>query len=458
MNIHENLELVTKSMNEAFAGSFLNKFQQLSTYDFFMGFSKGKSSNVVLSINLRSPFIKITDDKFTQNQNSAFFQKIKSRIFNAFLLKVSLLNNDNIVCLDFIKTTDAYDKIKYQLVIELFKNNTNIILLNENKIVEAYHLKGLETNHPILNNLTYEFPKKADNFKDFTCEDQNKIDEYYSSINQQYLKEKYSILITLIKRKRKSLSKKLEKLQIENTVAKENEKYKEYGDYLKMNFNHINRGDKSFTIDGIEIPLKEEFSPSQNLQYFYKMYKKSKATILSTEKYITDTENELQYLDNILSTLDLYTEDEYEQLELELSENKLIKISKRPKKPNKSAAEPYYVVYNGNKFGYGKNNLQNNRLTTEIANKTDSFLHIDKAHGPHIIIFKTNPSDDDIQFACELALYLAKKLDGNVIYTLVSDLRKTKNLGQVRLLKYETYHINNIRPEMEKIVNQSNRF
>jgi len=459
MNIKEHLEQIKDEINDSFKDSFLSKMQQLSAYDFLFSFSKGKNKNLLISLNLLSPFVMLNEEKFLQNQNEVFFQHLKARILNSYFKEATLVNEDNILSLRFIKTTDTYDKIVYDLVIELFKSNTNMILLADNKIIEAYKYKGLDTHHPILNNMTYVYPDKTIVFKEYSQEEKTKIQNYLSNINTLYLEEKYKDLIVLLKRKRKSLNKKLDNLVIEHDEAIKHEIYKEYGDALKMNFYEVKKGDKELTIDNTTIPLREEFSPSQNLQYFFKIYKKSKATIDSTNKYILETQNQIQYIDNILTLLDTYTDDEYQAILNELKNNGLIKLNSFNNiKVSESAKKPYYILFNNVRFGYGKNSVQNNELTFSLAQKNDSFLHIDKNHGPHIIIFKEDPTDEEIQFACELALYLAKQKDGNVIYSKVMFIKKTPILGKVRMTKYETYHINKVREEMNEFVKNSIRF
>lgn len=454
----DHLTEIKDKLNCLYKGSFLNKLQQITNCDFLLGFSKGKDQSVIISVNLQNPFVEFTDLKFTQNINGIFFQHLKSRIMNGTFHGARILNNDNILCLDFIKTNDTYDKIPYTLVVELFKSNTNLILVSENKIIEAFKYKGMDTNRPVLNNLIYETPKTILAPKEFTNEMQEKIDDYVINIESKYLKEKYSTLISLIKRKKKSLNKKIENLKIEEAEAKKHEKYQLYGDYLKMCLNEVKRGDKFFEYDGEVIPLKETFSPTQNLQYFYKVYKKSKLTEESTKKYLAQTQNEIEYLEHILATIDFYNEQEYQELLKELTNSKLIKVPKYKVDKKPVASKPSYVIFEGTKIGFGKNSNQNNELTFNLANKSDYFLHINKSHGPHLIIFNNNPSDNIIQFACELALFLAKVNDGDVIYTQVSNLKKTPTLGQVRMGKYETYHINKIRDDMSKYVIEAKRF
>ena len=185
---------------------------------------------------------------------------------------------------------------------------------------------------------------------------------------------------------------------------------------------------------------------------------KRKLTEESTKKYLNQTKNEIEYLDHILATIEFYNEQEYQELLKELTNSKLIKVPKYKIEKKVIASKPSYVVFNNTKIGFGKNSNQNNELTFNLANKSNYFLHINKSHGPHLIIFNDDPTDEVIQFACELALFLAKVQDGDVIYTRVSNLKKTSTLGQVRMGKYETYHINKIRDGIEKYVLEAKRF
>ena len=62
---------------------------------------------------------------------------------------------------------------------------------------------------------------------------------------------------------------------------------------------------------------------------------------------------------------------------------------------------------NGTEILVGRNNLQNDRLTTRIASKSDLWLHTQKIHGSHVIILLNgrSPSDETIKEAAQLAAY-----------------------------------------------------
>lgn len=459
MNILENTKTQIDLINQTFIGSNLNKIQQLTEYDFLLTFSKGHAKSILISINLKNPFIRVVEDKYMMNQNSSFLQHFKAKLLNSFFIKAELLNNDNIVGLYMQKTTATYDKIAYLVVIELFKTNANIIILNDNRVQDAFRFRGLDTHHPILNNIIYSYPEKKEIIKEYTANDRDFQNSYLINIENQYLKEKYKTLNVLLKRKLKSLKKKLEKLQIENDTAKEKLNYKEYGDFLLTNLDTIHKGDENILINGKNIPLKVECSPSQNLEYFYKTYKKAKLTITASTKYYLETKDEIEYIESIIDTSNFYKEEDYLELINDLSTKDVIKIPKeKNKKKTTLAYKPYFVIYNNVKYGYGKNSKQNNELTFNIATKKDYFLHINKDHGPHVIIFKDNPTNKEKEFGCELALYMANKMDGDVVFTKISNTKKGHSLGQVLLTSYETFHINKVRDEMKNIISTSSRF
>ena len=49
----------------------------------------------------------------------SFYLKLKTKLQNSYFLGASIYNDDNILALDFLKTTDTYDKIRYKLIFEI---------------------------------------------------------------------------------------------------------------------------------------------------------------------------------------------------------------------------------------------------------------------------------------------------------------------------------------------------
>lgn len=455
MNINEHLNLIKTEIEKNFLHSFINRINMPSKCDLVLSFSKGKTKSLLLSLNSNIPFIDVVNFKNNNSINNPFLNKIKPRLLNAFLESVNILNEDNIISLNFIKTNDTYDKIKFSLVFEIFKANANIIFINEeNIIIDAFRFRGLDTKRPILNNLNYVLPIKRE-LKEF--KDEEKIFLYEENLNKFYLNEKYGSLISSIKRKIKSLNIKLDKLNIEKENDLKHLIYKDYGDFILSNLDQINKGDSSFKyFDDILVPLKEEFSPIENSQHFYKLYKKSKTSLVLIDKYIEETKENIAYLESLLTLSLNYEESDYLDLINELEETKLIQVKlKKPQNIKKNLLKVHYFIKNGVKIAYGKNAQQNSYLTFKLANTHDKFLHIKDSHGSHIVIFSSSPSNEVIECAAELALFLANKKDGEVYYTEIKNVKKTKTLGRVNLLSYETFYIKKFKNDIFKLVDES---
>ncbi len=445
-------------ININFKNSFLNKIIQVSKYDFMFYFSKGKNKNIFISLNNIFPFVFFNENKINLNLDTIFLKSLKKHLLNAKFLGSSLVNEDNILVFDFLKVEDTYDKSNYKLYIELFKLNSNIILTKEIKIIDCFHHKSLETKRPLINGILYEFPAKSQFFKEFSNKDRDFILKYCNNIEQEYLNEKNKKTISILKRRKKSLLTKIDKLKLEKNEAFLKSNYKEAADYFltykdELDINTI------YNHNDFNIKLDPELSLIQNIEKLYKKYKKSKLTIASCDEQINKAQNEINYLESILNSLSFYNENDFNELILELAENKIIKLPSNLKsKKVKSAIKPYYLIYQGVKIGFGKNNIQNNYLTFTLANKNHYFLHINKDHGPHVIIFDENPNKKVIEFACELALFLAKKNDGDVIFTKVKTIKKGPALGLVILSTYETYHISKFKNDFNSLLNNLNRF
>ena len=459
MNKLDFLTEKINKLNTLYKKTYLNKIQEITSFDFLFTFSKNKNESLFISLNTQNPFIDSINFKSKDSFNSLFLNSLKSKLIQGMFEEASLFNNDSIVDLYFIKTTDTYEKKHYHLLIELFKGNPNLILLENNKIVLAFKYHSLETNHPIIPNTIY-IPL-TNNFilKEIDINKENeKINLYINSLNEKHLKEKYNSLINQLKRKKKSLDNKIKGLNEDKEKALNNLKYKDYADYYLTIMEEIEKGQKYFTYEDKKIPLKENYSKNDNLQYLYKVYKKAKATLKVNEDFLKEAIEESNYITSILETKEFLNEDDYLELIKELDSKKIIKINKNIKVKEIKAIHPYYFEYDGVKIGFGKNNLQNNELTFKLAKKDNYYFHILNYHGSHVILFSDNLTDDLLEICLETVLYLSKKESIDVLVSKVKDVKKAPTLGLCNCLKYESYHINKCRDEVKNLINNANRF
>lgn len=460
MNNIEYLSQQISEINEKFKNSFLNRIQSLTNSDFLFGFSKGREDNLLISIFPNNPFIRVIKDKFLINLNSPFINRIKTKIYNSKFLEATLINNDNIIKLSFLKTNDLYEKINYDLYIELFKMNTNIILVNNGIVVEAFHFHGLDSKNPLILNVKFLLPNELPYIKDLKDSYEDDILKYINGIEKNYLKEKYKTLITSLSAKKKSLTRKIVKIKEDQNEANLNLLYKDYADYFLMNLEKYKKGTASFQYENKNIPIKENLNSEKNLEYLYKIYKKAKQTLIMSTDYLNKTQDELDYIISLLDQISFFNEDDFIELIKEIKSNNIVPIKNNIiiKKNSISSVKPYYIEVDGIKIGYGKNNIQNDFLTFSIAKKTDYFLHIDKTHGPHVVIFDSNPNNNIKEIASELAVYLAKNNGGDVIFTSIKNVKKMGQLGKVKVVNYETFLIKEFKHDIKNLLESSKRF
>ena len=99
----------------------------------------------------------------------------------------------------------------------------------------------------------------------------------------------------------------------------------------------------------------------------------------------------------------------------------------------------------------GKNNLQNEYLTFELASPFDTWFHIKNSTGSHVIVKKpyTELDDKTLIEAASLAAYFSDKKNetkATVDYTLRKELKKVKGKAPGFCIYHKNYSIN-VKPE-----------
>lgn len=257
-------------------------------------------------------------------------------------------------------------------------------------------------------------------------------------------------------------------LQIQKLKEVSNREYlRLYGELITANIYTITKGMNSFeTINFYEeeqpkvtIPLDPTLTPSENAQKYFKQYNKAKRTHLALIEQLKQTEEEIQYLESLLTATESSTdESDINDIRYELKEQGYLKM-RNPKKSKAQLKSKPLHFYSSDGFDIyvGKNNRQNDDLTLRFASPTDLWFHTKDIPGSHVIIKTQNkevPHTTIIEAANLAAFYSKAKTSSNVPvdYTQKKHVKKP-NGAKPGMVIYDHYNTIYITPDESKIKN-----
>lgn len=227
------------------------------------------------------------------------------------------------------------------------------------------------------------------------------------------------VLHTELKKDRR----KVKKLNQQLADAAKADYYRIRGEILTTYLGKLTHGMTEITLPNfyddnkpLKINLDPELSPSRNAQKYFTKYDKLKTSVSYVKEQLKLTNDEIDYLTNIESQIDLASPADIQEIRLELQQQGYLKQkrqkSKKRRKVRVSKPEEFHTS-NGTTVLVGKNNLQNDRLSFKIANKNDIWLHVKDIPGSHVIIRDSNPDDQTLLEAAQLAAYFSKGRDSD---------------------------------------------
>ncbi|MBB1063325.1 NFACT RNA binding domain-containing protein [Limosilactobacillus fastidiosus] len=227
------------------------------------------------------------------------------------------------------------------------------------------------------------------------------------------------VLHTELKKDRR----KVKKLNQQLADAAKADYYRIRGEILTTYLGKLSHGMTEITLPNfyddnkpLKINLDPELSPSRNAQKYFTKYDKLKTSVSYVKEQLKLTNDEINYLTNIESQIDLASPADIQEIRLELQQQGYLKLkrqkSKKQRKVRVSKPEEFHTS-NGTTVLVGKNNLQNDRLSFKIANKNDIWLHVKDIPGSHVIIRDSNPDDQTLLEAAQLAAYFSKGRDSD---------------------------------------------
>lgn len=291
------------------------------------------------------------------------------------------------------------------------------------------------------------------------------VDAYYEKrSNRENMNRRSAIFLKLVHNNIERCEKKLV-LHRENLIeAADRDKYKIYGDLITANMYMIKYGMKSVTVqnfysengEDIEIPLREDISPAQNAQLYYKKYSKAKTTESYSKEQIKLAEEEKFYLESVAESLEnVETPAGLDEIRIELMNEGYIPklITKKGTQKKQAKSEPMkFTSVDGFEILVGRNNRQNDELTLKKAYSTDIWFHTKNIPGSHTIVRTIGTGeapDTTLMQAAKIAAYYSKARNSSQVpvdYTTVKNVKKP-NGAKPGMVIYDHYNTVYVLPE-----------
>ncbi|MEO2748263.1 fibronectin-binding protein EfbA, partial [Enterococcus faecium] len=243
------------------------------------------------------------------------------------------------------------------------------------------------------------------------------LDSYYhEKVEKDRAKQQGGELIRKIENELKRNKNKLKKREQTLKESENAENHRRDGELLTTFLTQVPRGAKEVVLPNyyeedrpIKIALDPALTPNQNAQKYFHRYQKLKNAVKLIGEQIQEAKDEIQYLESVLSQLEIAGPMDIEAIKEELTAEGYLKKKTQKKQKKKKPSQPdQYFSSDGTLILVGKNNLQNDQLTMKTAKKTDYWLHAKNIPGSHVIIKSDQPSDETITEAAELAAYFSK--------------------------------------------------
>ncbi|MFZ5943843.1 MAG: Rqc2 family fibronectin-binding protein [Bacillota bacterium] len=290
------------------------------------------------------------------------------------------------------------------------------------------------------------------------------------SEEQNLFKQRQLELERIIEKELERCQRKFSLQQEKAAEGQEAEKYRLWGELLTANLHSLKQGSEakvpnfySEDLQEITIPLEPQLTPNENAQKFFKKYTKAKVGSQKAAEQSQATLEEINYLESILNGLEKAADlKDMQEIRLELEESGYAKtkLLKNRKKENKNIQKfnLWEVKYQGYTIFIGKNNKQNDYLTTKLAKNEDLWLHVKDIPGSHVIIMnpeRKNIPANVLETAANMAAYFSKSRNSSQVpvdYTLKKHVKKP-NGAKPGMVIYDNQKTIFITPDEEKVLN-----
>ncbi len=425
--------------------------------------------------------IHLTEQSFENPKEAPMFcMLLRKYLTGARIRSVEQPNGDRLIAFRLESRNELGDSAELGLITELMGRAANVVLVGaDGRILDCLRRIPLSEHgtRALLPGLRYELPPIPEGFEQKKPAGDEKearalktpntecrsiselLDSRYGAMERQELQRRRAQeLVKSVRRTRDRQQRKLAAQAEELRRTERLEDIRRQAELLQANLYRVRRGDRVLECENyyeedlplVTIPLDPTRTPQENLNARFREYRKLKGAKEHLTQLITDGEKQLEYLNSVLDELSRAgSTRELDEIRSELETTGWLKAqrSRNPKKRSaaKTMAPMRFESPDGMEILVGRNNLQNDELTTRQARRTDYWFHVQQLHGSHVILCceGLEPSPESIRAAAELAAYYSQARDSGrtaVDYTMVLNVKKPSGSlpGKVIYRNYRT--------------------
>jgi predicted ribosome quality control (RQC) complex YloA/Tae2 family protein len=457
---------VAEELSESLQGAKVSKIYQPAPDVLIFKLWNGRETlRLLISTERTRSRLHLTEQNWLNpHQPPRFCQLLRSRISR--IISVCVVNDDRIVQINC-----SGQRGDCQLLVELTGKSSNLLLLDDLGVIidVLKRISAVDNERAVLPGEKYLFPEKKEFDQEnrqetptqlqINCSWNQTVEKLYSGMETTENKHDfYRQLQLTIDRQTKKLQKRL--LSIEKELQKQLnfDSARQMGELLLANLHLVQRGMDQIELQNyylqppepITIALDPLLNPQKNAEKYFNRYKKARRGQEHSQRRLQETQTELEWLEQLDYQLkDTVKNSDIEEIAQELREVGLLKEKNRlhtkrtlqPSKPHETTSPSGFRVL------WGRNNRQNDELSTKILKNGDYWFHVHHAPGAHVVLKIANanitPTDEDLNYAAAIAAGYSKSRNDNKVEVILAEAKsvhKPKGCkpGLVNVLQYKT--------------------
>ena len=292
------------------------------------------------------------------------------------------------------------------------------------------------------------------------------LDDFYVEREQaERLRQRGQDLLKTATNARDRVRRKLALQRQEYEKTQDRQQLRLAGELITANLYRLQRRDTKLAAENyyeegcpvVEIRLDPRLSPQENAARYFKQYAKAKTAEQVLLEQMQQGEGELTYLESVLQELQqAEKEQDFQDIRWELSQGGYLRGAQRRQQGFQRPSKPReFRSSAGLRILVGRSNRQNDQLTGKMAGPRDIWLHTQKIHGSHVILFTegAEPDEQSLLEAATLAAWFSHGRESGKVpvdYTPVRYVKKPSG-AKPGMVVYTTYRTLFVTPDGELV-------